>query len=61
MSAHFSSGDIERRDVLVGKLSPNKANSPSFRDLVQHSVNGFVARGRSEPDLDLAVIGRHAD
>ncbi|MCC8943592.1 hypothetical protein H8A97_00360 [Bradyrhizobium sp. Arg62] len=60
MPTHFSVGHIERRDVLGGKLSLDEANSPSFRDLVQHPVN-FFARGRSEPDLDLAVIGRHAN
>ncbi|MBP2433963.1 anthranilate/para-aminobenzoate synthase component II [Bradyrhizobium elkanii] len=58
---HFSGGHIERRDVLGGKLSLNEANSPPFRDLLQHSANSFFAQGRSEPNLDLAVIGRHAD
>ncbi|WP_156436329.1 hypothetical protein [Bradyrhizobium pachyrhizi] len=61
MPAHFSGRHVENWDVIGGQLSLNEANSPSLRDCIQHSVNGFFARGRSEPDLDLAVIGRHSD
>ncbi|MCS3451908.1 hypothetical protein M2222_008315 [Bradyrhizobium elkanii] len=61
MSADVSGRHVEHWDVLGSKLSLNEANGPPLRDFVQHSVNSFFARGRSEPDLDLAVIGRHAD
>ncbi|MCA1396400.1 hypothetical protein [Bradyrhizobium sp. BRP56] len=61
MPADFSEPHVERQDVLGGKTSLNYASGPSFRDFVQHAVDRFVARGRGEPDLDLALIGRHTD
>ncbi|WOH79320.1 hypothetical protein RX327_25990 [Bradyrhizobium sp. BEA-2-5] len=61
MPAHFSDRHVENWDVIGGELSLNEANGPSLRDSVEHSVNSFFARSRSEPDLDLTVIGRHAD
>lgn len=61
MPANFSDRHVENWDVIGGHLSLNEANSPPLRDCIQHSVNGFFARGCGEPDLDLAVIGRHAD
>ncbi len=61
VAADLSDRHVEDWDVIGGKLSLNEANSPSFRDFVQHSINRFFARGRGEPDLDLTVIGRHAN
>ncbi|MGY4261088.1 hypothetical protein ACVI1L_008156 [Bradyrhizobium sp. USDA 4516] len=48
MPAHFSGRHVENWDVIGGQLSLNEANSPSLRDCIQHSVNGFFARGRGD-------------
>ncbi|MCA6104407.1 hypothetical protein [Bradyrhizobium australafricanum] len=44
MAADLSDRLVEDWDVIGGNLSLHEANSPSFRNLVQHSVNRFVTR-----------------
>jgi len=60
ISPHFPERHIEHQGVLGRELPLDEAHGPSFRDRVQHQIEGSISRRCGKPDLDLTIIGGHA-
>ena len=60
MLPHLSKRHVEHQNVFGRELPLNETHGPSFRDGVQHQLEGLISRGCGEPNLDFTVIGGHA-
>ncbi|MCA6099409.1 hypothetical protein [Bradyrhizobium australafricanum] len=56
MSPRFAKHHVEHRDVLGRELPLHEAHGPSFRDRVQHQIEGLISRGCGKPETSPSSV-----